>query len=482
MLALNEIEHTTEMAECFDILFRPKRFKVFYGGRAGLKSWAYAQALQLKGYDEPLRILCTREFQGSIRESVHRLLSDTVDRIGMDYFYDIAVNTITGKNGTGFFFEGLKNNTSKIRSLEGIDICWCEEAEAITEDSWNILIPTIRKPGSEIWISFNPDDEMGATYQRFVAPYLDKITKDGFYEDDDLFVMKVGWQDADRLGWFPDELRAEKDKCKTENYRKYLHIWEGEPNTDYEDSLIQPEWVDAAIDAHVKLGIKPRGVRAIGFDPADEGQDAKAYSVRHGILVEDCEQWTKGDLEESVEKAYTAAFESRCTNLVYDSIGIGAGAKIKFKQLNGNGELMIDGFCGSEVPDYGGRKYKGDRINDDLFANKRAQYWWYLRDRFEATYRAIEKGEYTDPEELISLNGKMKHLKLLKAELTRVQRKRNRRGNSYIQIESKQDMKARALKSPNLADSLVYAFANKQTIKTKSKPLDYSQLDRAMKR
>jgi len=481
LLALNETEHTTEMAECFDILFRPKRFKVFYGGRAGLKSWAYAQALELKGFDDPLRVLCTREFQGSTRESVHKLLSDTVSRLGMDYFYDVAVTSITGENGTGFIFEGLKNNTSKIRSLEGIDVCWCEEAEAITEDSWNILIPTIRKPGSEIWISFNPDDEMGATYQRFVAPYLDEINKNGFYEDKDLFVMKVGWQDADKLGWFPEELRAEKDKCQKETPRKYLHIWEGEPNTDYEDSIIQPEWVDAAIDADKKLGIKPKGIRAIGFDPADEGTDAKAYAITHGIHVTDCEQWTSGDLEESVQRVYDVAFDKRCTNLVYDSIGIGAGAKIKFKQLNGNGDIVIEGFCGSESPDNPTRKYKDDRFNDDLFANKRAQYWWYLRDRFENTFRAVELGEFSDPDELISLDGSMKHLKLLKAELTRVQRKRSRMGNSYIQIESKQDMKARALKSPNLADALVYAFARKTMKKTQSKPIDYSQMNKAMR-
>ena len=144
--------------------------------------------------------------------------------------------------------------------------------------------------------------------------------------------------------------------------------------------------------------------------------------------------------------------------------------------------MTCSGFCGSETPDNPTRKYKDDRLNDDLFINKRAQYWWYLRDRFENTYRAVELGQYSDPDELIVLNGAMPHIKLLKAELTRVQRKRSRMGNSYIQIESKQDMKARALKSPNLADSLVYSFANKQILSKKSKPIDYSRMDRAIRR
>ena len=470
------------LPEELDILYRPKRFKVLYGGRGGLKSWGFAQALELLGAEKELRILCTRELQGSIKESVHRLLSDTVSRVGLDSFYDIEVQSIKGKNNTGFFFEGLKNNVTKIKSFEGVDICWAEEAEAITEDSWDILIPTIRKPGSEIWISFNPDDEMGATYQRFVAPYVDEINKNGYYEDEDIYVAKIGWEEADKYGWFPEELRKEKDKCFKENPRKYAHIWMGEPNTDYEDSIIQPEWVDAAVNANEKIGFKARGIRAIGFDPADEGNDAKAYAIRHGVHVTDVEQWTTGDLEESVQRVYDIAFDKRCTNLVYDSIGIGAGAKIKFRQLNGNGDLSIEGFCGSESPDKAAQKYKGDRTNEDLFANKRAQYWWYLRDRFENTYRAIELGVYTNPDEMISLDGDMKHIKLLKAELTRVQRKRSRMGKSYIQIESKQDMKARALKSPNLADALVYAFANKAVAKSMGKPLDYSKMNRAMQR
>ena len=365
----NEVIHDIELAEEFDILFRPKRFKVFYGGRGGLKSWGFAQALELIGHQEKTRILCTRELQGSIRESVHRLLSDTVSRIGMDYFYEIAVNTITGQNGTGFFFEGLKNNTTKIKSFEAVDKCWVEEAEAVTEDSWDILIPTIRKPGSEIWISFNPDDEMGATYQRFVTPYLEEIQKNGFYEDEDVYVRKIGWQDADAYGWFPDELRAEKDKCQRERPKKYLHIWEGEPNTDYEDSIIQPEWVDAAIDSHKTLGWEPRGVRAMGFDPADEGQDNKAYAMIHGSYVEDVHHWADGDVGDATDKIWEVANRNHMTDIIYDNIGIGSSVKIKFNQIIGNSQMNIRGFSSSGEVDDPEKKYMDDRINADVFQN-----------------------------------------------------------------------------------------------------------------
>jgi len=466
-----------QVASKFKPLREPKRYKVYYGGRGGMKSWGFAQQLLLIAASKPTRILCTRELQGSIRESVHKLLSDTINRMELHGFFDIAVNTITGKNGSSIIFEGLKNNTTKIKSMEGIDIVWCEEAEAITEYSWDLLIPTIRKAGSEIWISFNPADEMDATYQKFVSPYLDKIISDGYYEDETIFVSKVGYKDNP---WFPAELQAEMETCKVENHRKYLHIWEGECNTDYEDSIIQPEWVDAAIDAHIKLGFKARGVKTLGYDPADEGNDSQAVCIRHGSVILDCFDWATGDLEEGIEKAYQTAYDNRCTDLVYDSIGIGAGVKMKLKVLNGNGDISIEGFCGSETPTDPDTRYRDDRQNGDIFRNKRAQWWWYLRDRFEATYRAVDKGDYSNPEQLISLSSDIKSLKLLKAELTRVQRKRGQGTNSLIQIESKQDMKKRALKSPNLADALVYSFANKSIAESWSKPLDYSKLNRAV--
>ena len=462
------------MVNSFKPLFRPKRYKIFFGGRGGTKSWGFAQALILIAASKKTRILCTRELQGSIRESVHKLLSDTISRMNLDDFFNVGVNTIIGKNGSQFIFEGLKNNTTKIKSMEGVQIVWAEEAEAITEYSWDLLIPTIRAQGSEIWISFNPFDEMDATYQRYVAPYLETVLEHGHYEDDDVYCAKVGYEDNP---FFPDELRKEMEKCKRENYNKYLHIWCGEPSADYEDSIIMPEWIDASIDAHVKLGFDARGVKSLGFDPADEGNDDKAIVGRHGSVITHCDNWGTGDVEDATVKAYQLAYDDRYTDFVYDNIGVGTGVKVKLRALNGNEDLSIQGFCASESPDNPNSKYKQDRLNIDIFYNKRAQYYWYLRDRFEATFNAVTKGVFSNPNDLISLPSDLPHLKLLKAELTRIQRKRGRNANSMIQIESKADMKHRGMKSPNLADALVYCFANKD-IKTQwAKPLDYSRLD-----
>lgn len=165
---------------------------------------------------------------------MHKLLSDTADRIGLSTFYDIQQQSIRGRNGTNFIFEGLKNNVTKIKSMEGVNVVWCEEAEAITEQSWDLLIPTIREAGSEIWISFNPANEQDATYQRFVLPYLKDIEANGFYEDDNIYVAKVSWRDNP---WFPVELKREMEAMKAVDHNKYLHVWEGECKTAIEGAI-----------------------------------------------------------------------------------------------------------------------------------------------------------------------------------------------------------------------------------------------------
>lgn len=433
----------------FAPLFEPKRNKVYYGGRGGLKSWAVARALLLRGAKEKLFILCTRELQGSIQDSVHRLLSNQINELKLESFYDIQKNRITGLNGTEFVFEGLKNNVTKIKSFEGADICWCEEAEAISEHSWEVLLPTIRKPGSEVWITFNPSDELDPTYQMWIVnPPKDTV------------VVKTSWRDAEEMGWFPEELRQQMLDCKEKNYKKYLHIWEGEPNADYEDSIIQPEWVLASIDAHLKIrNWEPQGLKVLGFDPADEGTDQKAYAERHGTVVTEVFSWDKGDLLDATRLLMKRVFEERINHVVYDNVGLGAAVKAYFKSYLEGSDIVAEGFGGSESVRDKEDVYEDDRKNKDVFRNLRAQYWWYLRDRFEKTYRVIEYGELIDPEELISISSKCTHLKELRSELCRVQRKRSRTHN-LVQVESKEDMKKDGRSSPNLADALVMAFAN----------------------
>lgn len=223
-----------QVADAFEHLFtNKKRYRIYFGGRGGAKSWAFAQALLIKGARNTLRILCAREFQGSIRDSVHKLLSDTIIRQNMESFYEVQNQSIKGQNGTSITFIGLQN-TSQLKSMEKIDIVWLEEAENISERSWDIIIPTIRAPGSEIWCSFNPQTELDATYARFVEPHLEAIDDKGWYEDDHMYVRKTGWRENP---WFPDELKEEMLRCKRDDPIKYEHIWEGNVKAAVEGAI-----------------------------------------------------------------------------------------------------------------------------------------------------------------------------------------------------------------------------------------------------
>lgn len=208
------ITDSIAFASSFEPLFKPKRYKVFYGGRGGAKSWSIARALIVKAYNQKLRIGCFRELQNSIKDSVHRLITDQIEALGLLQWFDITQTSIVCKlTGSEFLFKGLRHNATEIKSTEGIDIAWVEEAQLVSKDSWELLIPTIRKEGSEIWISFNPIEAADATYDRFVT-----------HAPPDSYVVKVNWSENP---WFPSVLDAERRYMQRIDPEAYAHIWEG---------------------------------------------------------------------------------------------------------------------------------------------------------------------------------------------------------------------------------------------------------------
>jgi phage terminase large subunit len=221
--------------EKLDFLFTAARYKIAYGGRGGAKSWGMARALVILGRQKPLRILCAREIQKSIGESVHQLLVDSIKELGLETFYSVTNNEIRGLNGTLIIFAGLRHNVDNIKSKEGIDICWVEEASNVSSNSWNKLIPTIRKDGSEIWISFNPELDTDETYRRFVlTPPPSSI------------VVKLNWSDNP---WFPETLRAEKDHLKDTDPDAYMNVYEGHCKAVLDGAILAKE-IRAATEAN----------------------------------------------------------------------------------------------------------------------------------------------------------------------------------------------------------------------------------------
>lgn len=228
-------------------LFRPKRTKVLHGGRGSSKSWSVARALVAIAASRPVRVLCARETQKSIQESVHRLLKDQIGLMGLESLFDIQEAKILGANGSEFTFVGVRQQgVANMKSYEGTDICWVEEAQVVTKKSWDTLIPTIRKPGSEIWITFNPELEDDETYKRFVTDS----------DESDTWVCEVNYVDNP---WFPPELDGERLKMLKRDPVGYKTVWEGKCRPAVEGAIYADEI--AALMESKRIGRVP-------YDPA----------------------------------------------------------------------------------------------------------------------------------------------------------------------------------------------------------------------
>jgi len=217
-------------------LFNPARYKVLYGGRGSGKSYAAASALLIEAAQKPLRVLCAREVQKSLKQSVHTLLVDQIQTLNLGYFYTVTESEIRGINGSVFTFSGLASHTvESIKSMANIDRCWIEEAQTVSKKSWEILIPTIRANNSEIWITMNPDLDTDETYVRFILN-----------PPPDTFLVNINWVDNP---WFPLVLEKERQHCLKSDPKSYNNIWEGKPKTVVDGAIYADEF-QQVVDEH----------------------------------------------------------------------------------------------------------------------------------------------------------------------------------------------------------------------------------------
>jgi phage terminase large subunit len=223
----------------FQPLDEPHRYKVCLGGRGGGRSWAYARALIVEAWQNPLRILCTREIQRSIKDSVYQLLVDQIKALDLQAHFTIKNDEILSDSGSKFVFAGLRQQEIlNLKSMEAIDRVWVEEAQSVSEKSWQILIPTIRKPGSEIWVTFNPGMITDPTYQRFIIN-----------PPDDTVIIHASYHDNP---WFPPELESERLHCQKYDPDNYDNIWEGKPRETVDGAIYHREIVEAINEKRIR--------------------------------------------------------------------------------------------------------------------------------------------------------------------------------------------------------------------------------------
>ena len=345
--------------------------------------------------------------------------------------------------------------------MHGFRRFWVEEAQTISADSLKALTPTLRTDDSEIWFSANPRSIADPFSQRFIKPFERQLRTDGYYEDDLHLIVWINYNDNP---FFPPVLEQERAYDQAHlSTALYRHIWLGEFYDEVEDTIIPVDWFESAIDAHIKLGWKAEGAIIASHDPSDLGGDSKGYAVRHGNVVLNVTEKVTGDSNEGMDWAISQALKDRADYFVWDCDGLGVSLKrqvdaaLEGKKID---YVMYKGSEAAEDPDvpYSDGGNQRARSNRDTFANKRAQYWWRLRDRFEATHRAVTKGQYINPDELISLSSGIEKLDQLRAEVCRIPLKRNNSGK--IQIMSKIEMakKPYEIPSPNMGDALMMAM------------------------
>lgn len=388
-----------------------KRYKLYYGGRAGGKSYAFADSLLFLGRMKKLRIACMREVQESIKDSVHKLLSDRISFYDLGDYKVMETQIVNKISGTTFIFKGLQEqNAGNIKSLEGIDIVWLEEGQKISKKSWEILDPTIRKPGSEIWISMNREEEHDAVWKA-IGANPDKRT----------LVVKVNYTDNP---FCPEEMKYLAEKCRRDNPEDYEHIWLGAPQSAGSNKLIDAKTIREAVRTDLYESSSPL---IIGIDVARFGDDRSVFCFRRGRLCLEFKSYSKYDNVAVANQATHFIREFRPARVFIDAGGVGGGV---VDILHDRGFKKI-----VRAVMFGGRA-----LNDDRYHNRRAEMWDELRQWLQS----VPSVRIPDDENLC-------------AELAAVGKKYDSRGR--LQLEEKDEIKRRLGRSPDMADALALTFA-----------------------
>lgn len=422
-------------------LFRPHRVKCLYGGRGSGKSWDVAEALIEIAVRSAVRILCLRRVQKSISASSHQLLSDTIRRLGYESEFTITKNAIVSKEGAVFSFMGLQSNLDGVKSIEGVDIAWVEEAHSISRAAWDVLLPTIRRTGSEVWVTFNPDYAWDETYVRFVLN-----------AEDSWFVQQVNWSDNPH---FTPELEEERLHCLKYYPDRYPNIWEGVPIADSPGSVIGRGNLEKCIviPSSELARVNKNGIITCWLDVADEGDDDSVLSIFDGSFLTGMERFRARDPAQLAEQALMRAKEIDATELGYDAIGVGAGVRGELNK-HSDSKILFRKFVASAASLRPKKRYRGGRTNADTFENLRAQAWWMYRDAVNDSVRYLESGIVSDTGLFAaSKDIPRRYIERLLSDSSAPLWEVNSGGK--IQIEAKKSIKKRIGVSTDYADAVI---------------------------
>lgn len=404
------------------------------------KSHDAAGVLIAKANFTTRRVLCTRMFQNRIADSVYTLLIDKIDAFGLKHKFRVYADAIEHReNGSLFRFYGIARNVDEIKSFEGATDWWNEESHNLVKEAFQTIRPTImRNEGAEMLFTMNPQLITDYSYQRLVVN-----PPKGF------LVRKINYDENGFLGTGAiRDIEAEF----AEDYDEAAHIYLGIPRSNDSLSYIKLTWIEAAIDAHIKLGIDLSGPRNVGYDVADDGGDRCCAVAFDGGVAVSLDAWKAGEdeLDESAMRAWRHAGNGV---FAYDCIGVGAGvgSTLKAKGIS-KGYYK---FHAGESPKDPGKEYSDKITNGDKFENRKAQAWTSVADRLRNTYNAVTKGKKYQPHELISISSDIAELDTLKAELSMPHRVTSGRGKDMVEKKEVMKRRLKSETSPDLADAFI---------------------------
>lgn len=453
-----------------------KRVKILVGGRGSTKSTFVADYV-LASMSQGGLWCCAREQLNSIEESVHRLLLSESRRLGFDGFTSDK-NHIYHASGGRNFYRGLARNPVSLQStLSGVTGLWIEEGQSLSGDTLKSLTASVRRDAEtaqrvlageivqmpEIWITMNRGSSKDPIAQHYLKRAEKALAKAGIYEDDAVMIVQINFDEIPPA-WFEASglVPEHDDDLRNMSQAAYDHKWKGQYNDTVENAIILPEWFDACVDAHKRLGFEPRGVEVVSHDPSDTGADSKGLAYRHGVVFLDVREREFGDVNEGCDWALDYAIAKKPDVFIWDGDGMGVALRRQVNDSLKDKRIEIDMFRGAVEPDlpdaiYESGNDRNQKTNKQTFKNKRAQYYWELRDRCHRTWRAVTQGAYIDPDELISFSSGIEGIDLLRAEICRIPNKSN--GTGLIQIMTKAEMRALGIESPNMADSVMMCLA-----------------------
>ena len=466
------------------IFTKQKRIKIIVGGRGSTKSTGVADYVDVKMMAGELWC-CAREHQNSIEESVHRTLLEEIGRLGLPGFTDTKTS-INHMSGGRNFYRGLARNITSLKStLSGIDGLWIEEGEDLSDNTLRVLTASVRLNATdtaraiagedvkmpEIIITMNRGSRSGAVAKKWLARAEKELSKCGYYEDDLVMIVEMNYTDMPEEWFTMSGLEEERaDDYEKMSRSQYDHKWKGKYLESVDNPIILPEWFDACVDAHVNLGWKVSGKKIVTHDPADTGPDDKGLAYRHGSVFYDVKTIPIGDVNEGLDVATDYAISVDADDFGWDGDGLGLSLRRQAAENLKGKKIEQHVFRGSESPDNPDAIYQiidnssaKPRTNKDSFLNKRSQSYIKLADRMYRTYQAVEKGIYTDPDEMISFSSEIAEIDMLRSELTRIPKVPN--GSGKIQIMSKKEMKTHKIDSPNMGDAVMMSMAISDTIK-----------------